>query len=51
MDDLLHAIEEALLNHSRPTQVAFHIFELLSSAGYDDEYISEVASALDDIVS
>ena len=51
MDLYLDAIEEDLLNHSRPIQVAFHIYELLSEAGYDDEYIHEVASALEDIVS
>ena len=51
MDELFHAIEDSLLNHNRPVQVAFHFYELLSEAGYDDEYIQEVASALDDIVS
>jgi uncharacterized protein YpiB (UPF0302 family) len=51
MDDLLRAVEESLLNHNRPIQVAFHFYELLSKAGYDDEYIQEVASALEDIVS
>jgi hypothetical protein len=51
MDELLKALEESLLNHSRPVQVAFHFYELLSVAGYDDEYISEVAAALEDIVS
>lgn len=51
MNELLEAIEEALLNNSRPSQVAFHFYELLSTAGYDDEYISEVATALEDIVS
>lgn len=51
MDELLRAIEESLLNHGRPVQVAFHFYELLSEAGYDDEYIQEVASALEDIVS
>ena len=51
MDELLRAIEEDLLNHSRPTQIAFHIYELLSEAGCNDEYIQEVASALEDIVS
>lgn len=50
MNELLEAIEEALLNNSRPVQIAFHIYELLSEAGYDDEYICEVATALEDIV-
>jgi hypothetical protein len=51
MTELLKALEESLLNHSRPAQVAFHIYELLCGAGYDDEYIEEVAAALEDIVS
>lgn len=51
MEELLRAIEESLLNHSRPVQVAFHLYELLSEAGYDDEYIQEVANALEDIVA
>lgn len=51
LNEQLEAIEEALLNHSRPTQVAFHFYELLSVAGYDDEYISEVATAMEDIVA
>lgn len=50
MDDLLRAIEDSLLHQSRPVQVAFHFYELLSKAGYDDEYIQEVGSALEDIV-
>lgn len=51
MDEILHVIEESLLNHSRPSQVAFHFYELLSNAGYSDEDILEVSSALEDIVS
>ncbi len=51
MDDLLRAIEDSLLHHNRPVQVAFNLYELLSKAGCDDEYIQEVASALEDIVS
>jgi hypothetical protein len=51
MDELLHTLEEALLNTSRPVQVAFHFYELLNRAGYDDEYIQEVAAALEDIVA
>lgn len=44
-------LQEALLDHGRPNALAFHIYEMLSEAGYDDEEISEVASALEDIVS
>jgi hypothetical protein len=51
MDDLLQTIEEALLTNSRPVQVVFHFYELLSEAGYDDEYIHEVATSLEDIVA
>ena len=51
MDKLLKTLEEALLNHNRPSQVAFQFYELLSEAGCDDEYIQEVAVALEDIVS
>jgi hypothetical protein len=31
--------------------VAFHIYEILSKAGYDDEMIEEVSLALTDIVA
>jgi hypothetical protein len=44
-------LQESLLNHARPSLIAFHIYELLSNAGYDDEGISEIATALEDIVS
>jgi hypothetical protein len=37
--------------HSRPVQIAFHIFEILSEAGYNDELIAEVSEALTDIVA
>lgn len=47
----MDALQETLLNHGRPSAVAFHIYEMLSEAGYDDEEITEVASALEDIVS
>ena len=50
MEKLLNALEESLLNNSRPVQVAFNIYEILSEAGCDDEYIHEVAEALEDIV-
>ena len=51
MNELLSALEASLLNHNRPVQVAFNLYEILSDAGYDDEYIQEVAAALEDIVS
>jgi hypothetical protein len=47
----MESLQEALLNHGRPTAVSFHIYEILCEAGYDDEEIAEVASALEDIVS
>ena len=50
MDSLFEQLKESLLNHGRPKAVAFHIYELLSEAGYDDEQIGEVSSALMDIV-
>jgi hypothetical protein len=51
LNELLETLEEALLNSSRPVQVAFHLYEILSEAGYDDECIHEVASSLEDIVA
>jgi len=51
MNKLLLTIEESLLNHSKPAHVAFQLYELLSESGCDDEYIQEVAAALEDVVS
>jgi hypothetical protein len=51
MEKLFRSLEESLLNHTRSAQVAFHFYELLGEAGYDDEEIAEIASALEDIVS
>lgn len=51
METLLQQLHESLLTHSRPVQVAFHLYEILSEAGYDDEMISEVTEALADIVA
>lgn len=51
MEILLQQLQESLLTHARPVQVAFHIFELLSKAGYEDEQIEEVSAALTDIVA
>ena len=50
MDTLLQQLQESLLTHTRPVQVAFHLYEILSEAGYDDELIHEVSEALADIV-
>jgi hypothetical protein len=51
LEKLLQQLQESLLTQSRPVQVAFHIYEILSEAGYDDELISEVSGALTDIVA
>jgi hypothetical protein len=50
VETLLQQLEETLLNHGRPVQVAFHLYEILSEAGYSDELILETAEALADIV-
>lgn len=50
METLLQQLEESLLNHGRPIQMAFHLYEILSEAGYSDELILETAEALADIV-
>ena len=46
----MEALQESLLNHSRPAQIAFQFYEMLSEAGYNDEEIAEVTSALEDIL-
>lgn len=51
MEVLLQQLQESLLTHGRPVQIAFHVYEILSEAGYSDELIAEVAEALTDIVS
>jgi len=50
LETLLLQLQESLLTHCRPVQVAFHLYEILSEAGYDDNMISEVSEALTDIV-
>ncbi len=50
MENLLQQLQEALLNNGRPVNIAFHLYEILSEAGYDDELIHEVSEALADIV-
>ncbi len=51
LETLLLQLQESLLTHGRSVQIAFHIFEILSSAGCDDEFIEEVSEALSDIVA
>ncbi|MDD2851452.1 MAG: hypothetical protein PHY09_06050 [Desulfuromonadaceae bacterium] len=51
METLLLQLQESLLTHARPVQVAFHLYEILSNAGYDDELIHEVSDALADVVA
>ncbi len=51
MENLLQQLHESLLNHARPVQVAFHLYEILSEAGYDDDMTLEVSEALADIVA
>ncbi len=47
----MDALQESISNHDKPALIAFQFYKLLSEAGYDDEEIVEVASALEDIVS
>ena len=51
MEELLHQLHESLLTNRRPVEIAFHIYEILSEAGYDDETIEEISSSLLDIVA
>jgi len=51
IEPLLSELEESLEIHDRPIKIGFMLYELLSKAGYDDEGIAMVASAMDDIVS
>ncbi|MFA7405632.1 MAG: hypothetical protein WC007_16695 [Pelobacteraceae bacterium] len=51
MESLLQQLQESLLTHGRPALIAFHLYELLSEAGYNDELIEEVSAALADIVA
>ncbi len=34
LETLLQQLQESLLTHCRPVQVAFHMYEILSEAGY-----------------
>lgn len=51
IEPLLVELEESLSIHDRTVKIGFMLYELLSKAGYDDEEIHEVASAMEDIVS
>ncbi len=41
-ETLLQQLQKSLLAHCRPVQIAFHFYEILSEAGYDDDLISVV---------
>ena len=47
----METLQVSLLDHARPALIAFQLYEMLSSVGYEDKEISEVAAALKDIVS
>jgi hypothetical protein len=51
LEALLQQLHETLLTHGRPVQIAFHLYEILSEAGYNDELIEEISEALTDIVA
>jgi len=51
LDKFFEQLKDALLNNGRPVEIAFHIYEILSEAGCDDDIIEEISSALADIVS
>jgi len=51
VEPLLSEIEESLAVHDRTVKIGFMLYELLTKAGYDDDEISEVANAMEDIVS
>jgi hypothetical protein len=46
IEPLLAELEECLTTHDRTVKIGFMIYELLTAAGYDDEEIIEVASAI-----
>jgi hypothetical protein len=47
----MDTLQESISNHGKPALIAFQFYKLLIGAGYDDEEIVELASALEDIVS
>jgi hypothetical protein len=51
IEPLLGEIAESLGVHDRTVKIGFMLYELLNKAGYDDEEIAEIASAMEDIVS
>lgn len=46
----LMALTYKIKDHSKPGQIAFLVYELLTDAGYSDDEIREVSSALSAIV-
>jgi hypothetical protein len=50
IEPILSDLEESLTVHDRTVKIGFMIYELLSTAGYDDDEIVEVGSAILDIV-
>jgi hypothetical protein len=51
IEPLLSELAESLSVHDRTVKIGFMIYELLNNAGYDDEEIHDVATAIVDIVS
>jgi len=51
IEPILSELEESLAMHDRTVKIAFMFYELLSTSGYDDSEIAEVAHAMEDIVS
>lgn len=51
MEAPLNQLQESLLTNGRPVLIAFHLYELLSEAGYNDELTEEISAALTDIVA
>jgi hypothetical protein len=49
-DKTMEAVQVSLLDHARPSLIAFQLYEMLNGAGYDDKEIAEVALALKYIV-
>jgi len=46
----LMALTYKIKDHSKPGQIAFLVYELLTDAGYSDDEIREVGSAISAIV-
>jgi len=43
--------KNSLRTHAIPVHIAYHIVEILSGAGYDDELIEDISTALTDSVA